>query len=126
DPRWARWEIVSTTPCARVSLPLSNASCSTVSASKPRPRRAWRSSTSSKGGTTPIVVTPRSTISRPSLMNERTLHNLAHGAATNRKKIPHRHRERRIKQEKNKRQSTQAVLEHQPINYQAQHSLLKP
>ena len=83
------------------------------------------SSTSSKGGTTPIVVTPRSTISRPSLMNERTLHNLAHGAATNRKKIPHRHREPRIKQEKNNRQSTPVVLENQPINYQAQHSLLK-
>ena len=44
----------------------SNASCSTAAVSTPRPRRAWRSSSSSRAGTIPIAATPPSTICRQS------------------------------------------------------------
>src|SRR5271163_3593489 len=54
-------------PCARVSLPRSNVNCSTVAVSKPRSKLAWQSSSSSKGGTTHNVATPRSTICRQSI-----------------------------------------------------------
>jgi len=56
--RWARWATVSTTRCARVSLPRSNASCSSAGASRPRPRRAWRCLILSRAGTTLIVAIP--------------------------------------------------------------------
>src|ERR1019366_8761686 len=66
----------STTPCARAFSPRSNASCSTGAVSKPRPRPAWRSSISSKAGTTPIVATRPSTIYRRSTTKGVTLRKL--------------------------------------------------
>src|SRR6266849_1412637 len=54
-------------------------------ASKPRPRRAWQCSTSSRGGTTLIVVTRPSTIYCPSITNEHTRLTPAHHAATKRR-----------------------------------------
>src|SRR5271169_2010630 len=53
-------------PCARAFSPRSNASCSTAAVSTLRSRRAWRCSSSSRAGTTPIAVTPPSTICRQS------------------------------------------------------------
>jgi integrase-like protein/helix-turn-helix protein len=79
-PRWARWEIASTTPCAKVSSPRSNASCSIAKVSKPKSRPAWRSSISLKGGTTPIAATPRSTIGRLSTTREVTQQRLVTAA----------------------------------------------
>src|SRR5208282_4149685 len=66
DPRWARSVIASTMPCARAFSPRSNASCSTAAVSTLKPRRAWRCSSSSRAGTTPIAATPLSTICRQS------------------------------------------------------------
>ena len=50
--RWDRSAMPTTTRCARASSRRSNASCSTGSASRTRPRPAWPSSTSSRAGTT--------------------------------------------------------------------------
>ena len=66
DPRWARSVIASTMPCARAFSLRSNASCSTAAVSAPKPRRAWRSSSSSRAGRIPIAATPPSTICRQS------------------------------------------------------------
>src|SRR6202521_3735869 len=94
--RWARWETVSTTPCARVSLPPSSASCLTAAASKPRSKHAWRSSSLSKDGITRIAVTRLSTTSHQSITNEPTALNSTFRAATNsRLKNPRRRRTRR-------------------------------
>ena len=62
DPRWVRSATVSTTQCARAFSSRSNANCSSAAVSRPRPRHGWRSSTSSRAGTTPIAATPPSTI----------------------------------------------------------------
>ena len=48
----------------------------------PNPLQIWSNATSPPR--CPIVGTQLSTISHPSITNERTLHNPAHGAATNR------------------------------------------
>ena len=55
--------LLTTTLCARASSPRSSASCSTASASTPRPKRGWPSSTSSRAGTTRTGGTPRSATS---------------------------------------------------------------
>ncbi len=55
-PRPGRPGIASTTPWPRASLPRWSASSSTDARSVPRPKRAWRSSNSSKAGTTRAVV----------------------------------------------------------------------
>jgi len=54
-------EIASTMPCARVSSLHSNANYSTAATSKPRSKRAWRSSSSSKAATIPTAVIRHST-----------------------------------------------------------------
>ena len=65
----------TTTRCARASSRPSNANCSTAAASSTRSKRGWPSSTSSRGGTTPIVGTrpsptsPRSTTNGSSSPN---------------------------------------------------------
>ena len=55
-PRPGRPGIASTTPWPRASLPRWSANSSTGARSVPRPKRAWRSSNSSKAGTTHAVV----------------------------------------------------------------------
>ena len=65
-PQWARSATPTTTPCARVSSQPSNASCSIGVGSRHRPKRAVRSSNSSKASTIRAAVTPRSDISRRS------------------------------------------------------------
>ena len=55
--RWARSGSASTTPWPRASSPPSNASCSTARTSTTITRRAEQSSSSSRDGITPIVVT---------------------------------------------------------------------
>ncbi len=68
-PRWVRSAIVSTTRWRRAFSPPWNASCSSAAVSKLRLRRAWRSLTSSRVGTIPIVATPRSATSHRSITN---------------------------------------------------------
>jgi transposase InsO family protein len=50
-------------------LPPWNVNCSIAAVSKLRLRHTWRSLTSSRAGTIPIVATPRSAISRRSITN---------------------------------------------------------
>ena len=64
--RWAAWATRMTTRCVRASSPRSSASSSTVTGSRHRPKPGWRSSNSSKAGTTRTAATPPSTISPPS------------------------------------------------------------
>ena len=95
-------------------------------ASKPRSKRAWRCSSSSKGGTTPIAATPRSTISRPSITNEHTPHNLFHVQRPTRKKTPRRRRLAAGKiGEEQETINSSSRSENHLINHQAQHRLLK-
>jgi putative transposase len=61
-PRWVRSATPMTTPCARASLPLSNASFSRGIASGRSSRREAQSSTSSRGSTIRAAATPRSDI----------------------------------------------------------------
>jgi len=52
----------TTTPCARASSLRWNASCWHAAGSHRRPRRGWRSSATSRGGTIPPVAIPASAI----------------------------------------------------------------
>ena len=65
-PQWVRSETPMTTPCARASSPRSNANCLRGAGSRRRPRRAVRSSRSSKAFTIHAAATPRSNTSRRS------------------------------------------------------------
>ena len=64
-PRWERWAMPTTTRCARASSPRSNASCLIAGALQRKPRRAWRSSSSLKAGTTRRGAIRASGESRP-------------------------------------------------------------
>ncbi len=55
-------------PCAKASSRRSNASCWIAGASRPRPRRRWPSSSSSRVGITRIVATRPSATGHPSTM----------------------------------------------------------
>jgi hypothetical protein len=68
-PRWARSAMPTTTPCARVSSPPSNASCWHRADSRHRLRRDMRSSNSSKASTIDDDAIPRSDISHRSIMS---------------------------------------------------------
>jgi hypothetical protein len=68
-PRWARSATPTTTPCARVSSPPSNASCLHGADSRHRLRRDMRSSNSSKASTIDDDAIPRSDISHRSIMS---------------------------------------------------------
>ena len=70
-PRPGRPGIASTTPWPRASLPRWSASSSTGARSVPRPKRAWRSSNSSKAGTTHAVVIQPWVTSAPTTTNGR-------------------------------------------------------
>src|SRR4051794_28326831 len=69
--RWARSGMPMTTPCARASLPPSNANCSSGAALPHRSRHAWPASASSKASTIPPGGTPPSGIARPFATNRR-------------------------------------------------------
>ena len=64
--REKRWAMPTTTRCARASSPRSIASCSRAGVSKRRPKRAWRSSSLSRAGTTRSAVTRDLAVSRRS------------------------------------------------------------
>ena len=57
--RWARLVTLTTTPCARASSPLSNASCWIAAGLSRKPRRALPASASSRDGTTLSAYIPR-------------------------------------------------------------------
>src|SRR4051794_14614163 len=61
----------TTMPCARASLPPSNANCSSDAVSLPRSRHAWPASASSKASTIPPGGTPPWGIARPFATNRR-------------------------------------------------------
>src|SRR4051812_39756865 len=61
----------TTTPCARASLPPSNANCSSGAALPHRSRHAWPASASSKASTIPPGGTPPWGIARPFATNRR-------------------------------------------------------
>jgi putative transposase len=79
-PRWARWATVSTMPCARVSSPHSNANWSTGAVLRPRSRRAWPCSISSRPGTILTAAIRPSTISRRSTTKGAIQHRLISAA----------------------------------------------
>src|SRR4051794_31723995 len=62
---------LTTTPCARASLPPSNANCSSDAAVPLRSRHAWPASASSKASTIPPGGTPPWGIARPFATNRR-------------------------------------------------------
>ena len=68
-PSTGRPGIASTTPWPRASLPRWSANSSTGARSVPRPKRAWRSSNSSKAGTTHAVVIRPWVTSAPTTSN---------------------------------------------------------
>src|SRR3954452_15648550 len=70
-PQWAQSGTLTITPCARASLPPSNANCSSDAALPLRSRHAWPASASSKASTISPDDTPPWGVARPSATNRR-------------------------------------------------------